>query len=76
MATAASPRPFIAGRTHWDKNRQAATVQPAIVTTNTGAILHGLRIAQNGLWVIITAANAIQLANDIADTLEQMEQAS
>ena len=62
--------PFIAGSAHWLRNAGSVAVREAILNTNTGERVTGIYIMHAGQWSVMPDANAIQMANDILDTIE------
>lgn len=66
--------PFIAGREHWTRNTEPITVRQAILNTNTGERVPGVYIMHAGRFLVIPESSAIQMANDIADTIEAVHE--
>lgn len=70
---------FNAQPQHWHRNqRDGATLRaiPATLNAPAGDQTPGVALMSfHGVRLVLTAAQALKLANDIADTIEEMETA-
>jgi hypothetical protein len=70
-ATKSRNRPFNSTANHWEANTAPTAAEPATLNSPDGQQVPGLRILYGGnRWMILTEANAVQLARDILTVID------